>query len=201
MNQSDTSYKLGAGFIGAIISYVLGLVLTFGLTKLDVDILSDGTIAQTIVQEIKFTGVFYHGAHFVQILAEVQTIDRSETQRFFLHEFLQQAGQITLPVALYYIIPFISLAVGTFVVVRLLDREHLTIVNNGKHALHIVPGYFILSMLGAFLFRVTQDAVVANITIGPSFLMTALMMGLLFPVVLSLLYSAVFYKIAEKIQD
>ena len=179
------SYLVDGAVFGGI-GFVLGLVVTFLVSRLDDDLSEEmdslselGTLTGLDVSTLDAVLWVFFEAQFVDIESTIEGAGESETETVAL------LSEASLPELVYTL-----LLAGTLVLVGFLLVRRVGAPNRRDAMLSgatLVVGYLPLALVGTFVSRASQSSsgfgTTTSLTVGPNLLLAAVLAGLVFPVV------------------
>lgn len=169
------------GAIFGAIAYVGGYILTYILATIDSEFEVNQTIEELGGGMMEAVGWVFYGAHRIEIEVTAEGGGESQTETLRIFE----EASPDLPEILYYLVPVVMLIVAGYLVVGQIRAY------GGSEAIKagatVAVGYLPLTVLGVFLFRLSEEqsgfGQTISVSISPELVPAALIMGLIFPLV------------------
>lgn len=169
-NRNDLPFVWGAG--AGVVAWIVGYLMTYLVVAPS---LNDSALNQLVeamdgsLPTFDVVGWTFFNAHFVDTLVQGGLLMGDSATSFI-------GGDNGFTVFLYLVPAGLLVAAGLA-----LARQQTASspAQGGMVGLTVVPGYFLLSIAGAFLFKVTT----LGTTVGPDIVLAALVAGIVYPVV------------------
>jgi hypothetical protein len=163
-----------SGLVNGIAAYLLGYVLVYVFVYFE----ADGSLNEFLTPGsdpvYEPVGWVFYGAHNVR--TSVSNLDGSENVNYLLHA--DQVLGFGIPVVVYYAVPVVVLAFAGYLAAR---RANTTRADSGGVAgASIVVGYFLMAVVGAFLFVVLLRG---DRIARPDRTMSILIVGVAYPII------------------
>ena len=146
-------------------SYVLAYVMFFALV---LGVESD--FNQGIDEPIAIAGWFYHNAQFVDV-----ELPNGDTINYLTNDFVTEA--LSVPTIVYRAIPVVVLIGAGYLLVNSLHVR--TPVDGAKAGTTILVGVATLTIVGTFVFRISEGGESAQ----PNLVTSVLLVGIIYPAV------------------
>ncbi|WP_248517891.1 hypothetical protein [Salinarchaeum laminariae] len=159
--------------VQSVVVGIVSYVVSFALVAMVVAGMEDGD------DLVGAAGNILYGAHFVDAKYTVSAGGQSQSET---HNFISESS-LEAPEFLYQIIPIVVLLVAGIALVRYLEIPDETDAAIAGAALAI--GYVVLTIVGTFVFELSDTQMGITAEVVPKLgLMTVLLMGIVYPVVI-----------------
>jgi len=162
------------GITTGIGAHLLGYVLTYVLLVFE----AEGPLGDFLTPETNHlyepVGWVFYGAHAVNV--SVSNLNGAENVNYLLN--IDYVYGLTIPAAVYYAVPIVSLVLAGYVTARRVGIPN-RLTSGVLAGASVVFGYFVMAIVGAYMF----EFLVAGQGAKPDVLMSALVIGLAYPIV------------------
>lgn len=174
--------NLALGAVGGGIAYVLGFIVTYIFAVID-GVSTSGQVAMW-----KAVGWVFYAAHNVKIATTISANGQSQSQSFDIFAQASNAGTSgltsTIPGIVYKLIPVVVLIAVGYVVYRQVGSQLRDTGSVAALGATITVGYLVLTVVGRFLFSVSQSGSGMSATVAPELVTSIVLVGLVYPIVL-----------------
>lgn len=168
----DVSVRVG--FPVGVGAYLLGYVITYVLLVFEAEGSLDDFLTPDTNHLFEPVGWVFHGAHAVNV--SVSNLNGTENVNYLLN--LDYVYGLTIPPAVYFAVPVVSLVFAGYVTVRRVEIPN-RLISGVLAGASVVFGYFVMAIFGAYMY----EFLVAGQGAKPDVLMSALVVGLAYPIV------------------
>ncbi|MFB6137349.1 MAG: transporter [Halobacteriaceae archaeon] len=180
---------LAAGAFVGMLVYVLGYLVTYVATN---SAIRNGALGPISGNEVwRGVGWLFYNAHYVDTVGSLSVF--SITFGTGAANFITESGAFAT--WLFFVPPVLLLGAGAIVGYQ--SARDASPQFAAKTGLTVVPGYLALSVVGAFLFRMTSG----NSVVGPEPVTAAFLAGLVYPLVLCVVGSVLVSVVASAGSD